>query len=302
MQHIIFYQNGQLQAIHHDQLTRHFFREGNLLFAESHRALHSKTTILYTTDSMRSVIGSAEGVTHATNYTPYGFCLPDEPVFSTLAFTGEKLEKQFGIYLLGNGHRSYSPTVFRFYAPDSLSPFLQGGLNSYAYCSNDPINYRDPTGHQRTPLGQINTGQPPRHSGNPALNRSRRLIERARAHERRAEEAGTAAQYAERLSVFHERRADHLTASAAGSTTPHRRSQLRQSAERHNKIADYWITAAVKHKTIERNQMQKAVATSRKLARLQRRDEENLPPSPITSNLAPPNIQNTRMRTPSLPL
>ena len=34
----------------------------------------------------------------------------------------------------------------RFYSPDSLSPFDAGGLNSYAYCSGDPLNYSDPSG------------------------------------------------------------------------------------------------------------------------------------------------------------
>jgi hypothetical protein len=35
----------------------------------------------------------------------------------------------------------------RFNSPDSLSPFGNGGLNSYAYCAGDPTNKSDPTGH-----------------------------------------------------------------------------------------------------------------------------------------------------------
>ncbi|GGZ39097.1 hypothetical protein GCM10010387_36480 [Streptomyces inusitatus] len=52
-----------------------------------------------------------------------------------------------GWYLLGNGYRAYSPTLSRFHSPDAASPFGAGGLNAYAYCSGDPVNYVDPAGH-----------------------------------------------------------------------------------------------------------------------------------------------------------
>jgi hypothetical protein len=35
----------------------------------------------------------------------------------------------------------------RFNSPDSLSPFGEGGMNAYAYCSGDPVNREDRTGH-----------------------------------------------------------------------------------------------------------------------------------------------------------
>jgi hypothetical protein len=34
-----------------------------------------------------------------------------------------------------------------FFSPDNFSPFAKGGLNSYVYCTNDPVNNRDPSGH-----------------------------------------------------------------------------------------------------------------------------------------------------------
>lgn len=54
-----------------------------------------------------------------------------------------------GGYLLGNGYRTYNPALMRFNSPDSLSPFEAGGLNPYSYCSGDPINNIDPSGHMQ---------------------------------------------------------------------------------------------------------------------------------------------------------
>ncbi|GLO12541.1 hypothetical protein PPUJ20028_11220 [Pseudomonas putida] len=76
-------------------------------------------------------------------YTPFGHCTRSE---NLLAFNGEFQEAFTGLYPLGNGHRMYSPVLMRFFSPDKLSPFDQGGLNSYAYCEADPVNRTDPSG------------------------------------------------------------------------------------------------------------------------------------------------------------
>ncbi|WEK30721.1 MAG: RHS repeat-associated core domain-containing protein [Candidatus Pseudomonas phytovorans] len=82
-------------------------------------------------------------------YTPYGYLAKPTPMVSTLAFNGEHLEEMTQSYLLGNGYRSYQPMLMKFCQPDSLSPFRDGGINSYAYAGNDPVNYSDPSGHYR---------------------------------------------------------------------------------------------------------------------------------------------------------
>ncbi len=46
--------------------------------------------------------------------------------------------------------RYYSPEWRRFISPDDtayLDPESVNGLNLYAYCNNDPVNYADPSGH-----------------------------------------------------------------------------------------------------------------------------------------------------------
>jgi RHS repeat-associated protein len=62
-------------------------------------------------------------------------------------FTGAYLDPVTCVHPLGNGYRWYLPTLMRFNAPDSLSPFGAGGINPYVYCGADPINRSDPTGH-----------------------------------------------------------------------------------------------------------------------------------------------------------
>ena len=62
-------------------------------------------------------------------------------------YTGAYQDPVTGGYPLGNGYRMCLPELMRFSAPDSMSPFSEGGLNPYAYCAGDPINHSDPSGH-----------------------------------------------------------------------------------------------------------------------------------------------------------
>jgi RHS repeat-associated protein len=93
-------------------------------------------------------------------YTPYGESLSvSEAAQAALAegksildvnpfgFNGERQDLVTNLYPLGNGYRAYSPVLGRFGARDSASPFGAGGINAYAYCSGDPANRRDPSGH-----------------------------------------------------------------------------------------------------------------------------------------------------------
>ncbi|MFJ4375671.1 RHS repeat-associated core domain-containing protein [Pseudomonas japonica] len=84
------------------------------------------------------------GQIRAQSFSVYGNRAATPGVIGALGFNGEYLERS-GVYLLGS-YRAYSPALRRFCQPDNLSPFAAGGLNAYAYCLGDPVNYTDPDG------------------------------------------------------------------------------------------------------------------------------------------------------------
>jgi RHS repeat-associated protein len=84
---------------------------------------------------------------NASVYTAHGHRSAQMTPTGRLGFNGALTEANTGWQLLGNGYRAYNPVLMRFHSPDSLSPFGEGGLNAYAYCKGDPVNFTDPTGH-----------------------------------------------------------------------------------------------------------------------------------------------------------
>lgn len=86
-------------------------------------------------------------------YTAYGYCSLYPRM---LGFNEERVDPITGYYLLGNGRRAFNPILMRFNSQDSMSPFGLGGVNSYSYCLQDPVNYRDPSGNSR--IGRFISG------------------------------------------------------------------------------------------------------------------------------------------------
>jgi RHS repeat-associated protein len=121
----------------------------DLLLAQLRRQDDAIDTTLLATDQQRSVLQTLEASQQRQPiaYSPYGHRPAESRLTSLLGFNGERRDPVTGHYLLGNGYRAFNPVLMRFNSPDSLSPFEQGGLNSYAYCAGDPINRHDPTGH-----------------------------------------------------------------------------------------------------------------------------------------------------------
>ncbi|CAI0912774.1 RHS repeat-associated core domain [Serratia quinivorans] len=111
---------------------------------------------LTATDMMASVLQSMTpetGVTQKQSYSAYGETFQSVNDVQIPGFNGERRDPLTGTTHLGNGYRAYNPTLMRFHAPDSMSPFGAGGINCYAYCNGDPINNSDPSGHMSAQAG-----------------------------------------------------------------------------------------------------------------------------------------------------
>ncbi len=91
-------------------------------------------------------------------YTVYG-ASPVIVAGTLTSFDGIVRDGCLGGYLLGNGYRVYSPMLMRFYSADQVSPFGRGGVNAYAYCQGDPVNYRDDSGRVRKPARKISPSE-----------------------------------------------------------------------------------------------------------------------------------------------
>lgn len=138
-----------------DQLaTQMMGAEQRTLMQADGRAVAQQTSNAGQRLTALMAVDQQKSVTHANNghlraniaYSPYGYhegnplpCLP--------GFNGVHVDPLTGHYLLGNGYRAYNPVLMRFNSPDNLSPFGKGGMNAYTYCTGDPVNRSDPTGH-----------------------------------------------------------------------------------------------------------------------------------------------------------
>ena len=105
------------------------------------------TSTLIAADHCNNALTAATSDEHLPiAYSVYGYRETLGLLFGLPGFKGEHPDPWTGHYLLGNGYRAYNPELMRFNSADSLSPFGKGGVNSYAYCTGDPVNRSDPSG------------------------------------------------------------------------------------------------------------------------------------------------------------
>jgi RHS repeat-associated protein len=78
---------------------------------------------------------------------------------TTFQFTGQRKEGLIGLYFYGA--RWYDPAAGRFTQPDTVIPEQEQGVQAYdryAYTSNNPVRYTDPTGHKNCEEDGYNCG------------------------------------------------------------------------------------------------------------------------------------------------
>lgn len=146
-----FYHNLELSALLNPDASGTTMRAGgNLISERQFRQGESPRAVLSGIDSNGSVIFASDTERLASvAYTPFGNSelAPSHP--GLLGFNGQLRDHLISGYFLGS-YRIFSPLLMRFFSPDASSPFGSGGINAYAYCENDPINYTDPSGHGKT--------------------------------------------------------------------------------------------------------------------------------------------------------
>ena len=84
------------------------------------------------------------------------YIIPEVAQLNPFRYRSYYYDVETKIYYLNA--RYYDPAIGRFLCPDSieyLDPTTLGGLNLYAYCNNDPVNYADPSGHSAVLTGLI---------------------------------------------------------------------------------------------------------------------------------------------------
>ncbi|HEK1011341.1 TPA: hypothetical protein SMP92_004661 [Pseudomonas putida] len=162
-----FYQDGKITTVQEGQLHRAIFRAVNVPLAEQKTA-DAKDTSLLAIDGKNSIFTAqnAHG-DEAHSFTAYGHNPTLSSAKTLLGYNGEQHASE-DLYILGRGTRCYSTKMGRFLSPDAFSPFGRGGINAYAYCNGDPINYFDDSGNMRR--STLRTG------GNKLTNAQRQAV------------------------------------------------------------------------------------------------------------------------------
>jgi RHS repeat-associated protein len=145
-----FYQNDHLATEVGLRMQRTILRHQAQALAQNRSEASLTETTLLATDPAHSLLKTlSSNNPQQLSYTAYGHHPAESGLSALIGFNGECPDTTTGHYPLGQGNRFFNPVLMRFNSPDVFSPFGQGGINPYAFCGGDPINYYDPTGNVR---------------------------------------------------------------------------------------------------------------------------------------------------------
>jgi len=107
----------------------------------------SNAVYYYHYDALGSVVAlsdSAGDSCQSYEYSVYGQVAASDPNFiaNPYMFTGRRFDYETGLYYYRA--RYYNPYIGRFLQTDPVG--YGGGINWYAYCGNNPLNFMDPSG------------------------------------------------------------------------------------------------------------------------------------------------------------
>lgn len=144
---LLFYQTGKISNTKSKNQWRKVFRTHELLLAENINESSKEIKLLASNENGTVLAELDEQSSNSLTYSAYGHYFNQEDSSFLLRFNAELFNSILLGYALGNGNRIFSPLRMRFNSPDDYSPFEEGGLNSYAYCFCDPVNFIDPSGN-----------------------------------------------------------------------------------------------------------------------------------------------------------
>ncbi|TYZ27076.1 hypothetical protein FZ041_12700, partial [Selenomonas caprae] len=146
----IFNENKEVIAEKEDGNITRLIRSSDLWARESEP---EKIWYHYASDEQGSTIfiTDAEGeVKNRYTYDAFGNTIEsEEQIPNRYQYTGQQLDPLTQQYYLRA--RFYNPAIARFTQEDE---YHGDGLNLYAYCANDPVDYYDPSGYYKNPVGE----------------------------------------------------------------------------------------------------------------------------------------------------